>query len=131
MLAEDDGGGVVEEAAEGAAAERVVLARVQDEFVPEIVGDLRGHRDVALAAHQVGEEKLPQAPRDQRAVLALKAGVMLLQPLEQPRRPAIGADEFGAPKLKPPRDYRDQYGRPDTHQRDRHNWRHQGCSGPG
>ena len=96
MLAEDDGGRMVEEAAEGAPAERVVLARVQDEFVPEIVGDLRGHRDVALAAHQIGEEKLPQAPRDQRAVLALKAGAMLFQPLEQPARPAEGADEFGA-----------------------------------
>src|SRR5439155_19180631 len=80
VLAEDDGGGVVKETAEGAAAKRVVVARVQDEFVPEIVGDLRGHRDVALAAHQIGEEKLPQAARDQRAVLARKARVMLLQP---------------------------------------------------
>src|SRR6185436_10444605 len=101
VLAEDDGGGVVEEAAEGTAAERVVVARVQDEFVPEIVGDLRGHRDVALAAHQVGEEKLPQAPRDQRAVLAREAYVMLLQPLEQPARPVEGADEFGPAQRAP------------------------------
>src|SRR5207253_6501076 len=101
MLGEDDGGGVVEETAEGAAAKRVVVARVEDEFVPEIVGDLRGHRDVALAAHQIGEEKLPQAPRDQRAVLARKARVMLLQPFEQSARPADGADEFGPAQRAP------------------------------
>ena len=94
-------GRVVQEAAEGAAAERVIVARVEDEFVPEIVGDLRRHRDVALAAHQIGEEELPQAARDQRAVLALEAGMMLLQPLEQPARPAEGADEFGAPQRLP------------------------------
>src|SRR5882724_11730016 len=101
VLGEDDGRGVVEETAERAAAERVVVAGVQDEFVPEIVGDLRGHRDVALAAHQIGEEELPQAPRDQRAVLALKARVVLLQPLEQAARPAKGADEFGPPQRAP------------------------------
>ena len=65
--------------------------------MPEIVGDLRGHRDVALAAHQIGEEELAQAARHQRAVLALEAGMMLLEALEQPGRPAIGADEFSAP----------------------------------
>jgi hypothetical protein len=42
VLAEDDGGRVVEESAERAPAKRVVFARVQDEFVPQIVGDLRG-----------------------------------------------------------------------------------------
>src|SRR6185369_17079577 len=101
MFAEDDGGGMVEETAEGAAAERVVVARVQDEFMPEVVGDLRGHRDVALAAHQVGEKELPQAARDQRTVLARKTRVMLLQPLEQSARPAKGADEFGPPQRLP------------------------------
>ena len=101
MFAEDDGGRVVQEAAEGAAAERVIVARVQDEFVPKIIGDLRRHRDVALAAHQIGEKKLPESAREQRAVLARKAGVMLFQPLEQPARPAEGTDEFGPPQRTP------------------------------
>jgi len=91
----------MQETAEGAAAERVVFAGVENEFVPEVVGRLRRHRDVTLAAHQIGEEELPQAARHQRAVLAGEAWVMLLEPGQQARRPLEGADIFGAPQRLP------------------------------
>src|SRR5207237_7994853 len=41
VLAQHDGGHVMQEAAEGLAAEGLILAGVEDEFVPEVVGDLR------------------------------------------------------------------------------------------
>ena len=69
--------------------------------MPQVVGDLRWHRDVALAAHQIGDEELTQAARNQRAVLALEPGTMLLKPIEQARRPAIGADELGPSQMLP------------------------------
>ena len=88
VLAQHDGRRVVQEAAEGAAAERFVIARVEDELVPEIVGDLRRHRDMAFATPEIGQEELAQTARNERAVLALEAGMLLLQPFEQPGRPA-------------------------------------------
>ena len=41
---------------------------MQDELVPEIIGDLRGHADELPPALQVGQEKLAQAVRDQGRV---------------------------------------------------------------
>ena len=43
--AEHHGRGVEQEAAERAAQNLLVFARVEDELVPQIVGDLRRHRD--------------------------------------------------------------------------------------
>src|SRR5262245_32434763 len=47
---------VMQEAAKRAPAERFVVARVENELVPQVVHDLRWHRDVLLAALEIREE---------------------------------------------------------------------------
>src|SRR5215468_5903129 len=92
--AQHDGRRVMQKAAESLLAEILVFARVEDELVPEVVGDLRRHRDELGAAAQISQEELAQAARDQRTVLAIETGMVLLQPLEQAARPGVVADEL-------------------------------------
>src|SRR5262249_575715 len=101
IRAQHDGGRVMQKAAKGPLAEILVFARVEYELVPEVVGDLGRHRHEFLAAAQIRQEELAQAARDQGAVLSLEAGMVLLQPLEQPCRPAVAADEFLAAIFQP------------------------------
>src|SRR5262245_60159246 len=99
--AQHDGWRVMQEAAEGPLAEILVFARIEDELVPEVVGDLGRHRDELGAAAQISQEELAQAARDQRTVLAIETGMVSLQPLEQSCGPAVAADEFLAAIFQP------------------------------
>ena len=101
MFAEHNGWRVVQEFAERATAKCIIFACVKNEFVPQIVGNLRRHRDESLSTRQIGDEELTQAARNQRAVLADEAGTMFLEPREQPGRPSIGADELGSAEMGP------------------------------
>jgi hypothetical protein len=111
---------MMQEGAERAPAECVIFARVENKLVPQVVGDLRRHRDETIAAHQIGDEELARPARNQRAVLALEAGAMFLEPVEQARRPAIGSDEFGAPQMEPLAEQGDRDHSRDERQRDRY-----------
>src|SRR5262249_39665781 len=92
--AEHDGRRVMQKAAAGLLAKILVFARAEYELVPADVGDLGRHRDELGAAAQIGQEELAQAARDQRTVLAIETGVMLLKTLEQAARPGVVADEL-------------------------------------
>jgi hypothetical protein len=54
----------MQERSECPAAESLVVERVQNELVPEIIGHTRRHRDKALAAHEMRNEELAQTARD-------------------------------------------------------------------
>ncbi|MCW5704250.1 MAG: hypothetical protein KIT82_16910 [Bradyrhizobium sp.] len=72
----------MQEAAKCLAAEGLIFARVENELVPKVIGDLGRHRHETPAAAQISQEELAQAAGDQRAVLAFEASVLFLQPVE-------------------------------------------------
>ena len=86
----------MQEPAKCLAAELVVVLRVQDEFVPQVVRRLRRHRHEAVPASQVGEKKLPQAARDQGEILALELGPSRGELVVETLGETVGADEFRA-----------------------------------
>ena len=65
--------------------------------MPQVVGDLRGHRHEAAAAQQVREEELAQALRDQHAVARGELRMARAQLREQARREHEAAHEGLAP----------------------------------
>jgi hypothetical protein len=115
----------MQEGAKCPAAEALIVARVENEFVPEIVGDNRRHRHEAAPAHQVSDEELPKPTRDQRCVLAAEVRMVLHQLLQEARRPLVGPDIFRAAQAQPGiRQHREcdddtepEYGVPDGHGR--------------
>ena len=56
------------EASERLVAELLVIPRVQDQFMPQIIRNLRGHGNEFAAAFQVGQEKLAQRMRSELAI---------------------------------------------------------------
>ena len=84
---------VIEEAAEGLLALVAIIPGIEDEFVPQIVHHLRGHRDVAAVGPQVDQEELPKRMSDKRAVLELELRPALGQLIQQTGRQRRIADE--------------------------------------
>ncbi|POA59734.1 hypothetical protein C1889_00715 [Pseudomonas sp. FW507-12TSA] len=93
ILAQGRRRGVVQELAEGLVAERLVLPGMEDELMPQVVHHLGGHRHIALAALEVGQEELAQPLRHQLAVLEGQLGMPGPQGREQAGRQAEVADE--------------------------------------
>ena len=80
---------MVEEAAEGPLAEGLVVLGVQDELVPQVVGDLRGHRHRLQFALQVREDELAQSVRAQAGTASgVSSWIVLAPPVEQAARTA-------------------------------------------
>ncbi|MFD2425810.1 hypothetical protein ACFSUI_19150 [Ralstonia solanacearum] len=74
---------VVQEFPERAAAEITVLARVQNELVPEVVRHPRRHRHVFAIAAQMHEKELPQRLLDVPAVSRREPGPLFGESLQQ------------------------------------------------
>lgn len=101
LRAQRDGGRVVQEAAEGALAEVLIVAGVENEIVPEVIGDLGWHGDVFEAALEIAEKELPQGMADQLAVLEGELRMLLPQLFEQADGEGEGTDVFGPRGLLP------------------------------
>jgi hypothetical protein len=66
----------MQEATKGLGAELVVGLGIENERMPEIVGDLRRHGNGLAATLEVSQEELPQGLGDQLAISGCKAWVL-------------------------------------------------------
>jgi hypothetical protein len=101
-LAERSRRRVMQKLAKRAVAEQVVVARVEDELVPQVVHDLRGHRDVLLTALQIRQKELTKRVAGQLAILLRQMWVFRAQLVIQAGWQFEVADEFdaaGVPQL--------------------------------
>jgi hypothetical protein len=89
----------MQEGAKGILAESLVGLRVEDELVPEIVGGLRGHGDVAATALEIRAKELLETKPDAVDFRTGEAGVMCPQALQQARGPVIGVDVVQPPAV--------------------------------
>ena len=74
---------VVHEATESPLAELLIVAGIEDEFVPQVIDDLRRHRDELPAAQQMRPEELPQGARHRVGVCGREAGMPCTKLVEQ------------------------------------------------
>jgi len=58
---EANGWRVMQESAEGLFAEIIVVTRVKNELMPEIIGDLGGHGHMTTTASEISQEELAQS----------------------------------------------------------------------
>lgn len=101
---------MVQEMAERLIAECLVVPRVQDQLMPQIVRDLRGHGDELAAALQVSQKELAQRACGQLAILERQLGPHGLEFREYPLREHVSADVVRPRRLP--------QSRPDDQQRD-------------
>lgn len=91
------------EAAERLFAEIIVVPRIQDQLMPQIVRDLRWHGDELATALQVSQKELAQRARRQLTILERQSGPLGPELLEYPRRKHVSADVVRTRRLPPAR----------------------------
>lgn len=67
---------MVQEVAKCAAGERLIVACVQDEFMPQLVGNLGRHGDILLAAFEIRQKELAKTMAHQLHVPLRQVGYL-------------------------------------------------------
>ncbi|TXC66330.1 hypothetical protein FSC37_11930 [Piscinibacter aquaticus] len=113
----------MQQPAEGLAAEGLVGAGVQDEFVPHRIDRLRRHRDEAALRHRTGQEELPQAALHLPDLRGIELRIGLAQLAVQVRRQRVPAHHAAGVRRAPSAVGHHQRR---AHERRRHQQRKQG-----
>ena len=91
------------ESAKRIVAKCLVMSRIQNQLMPQIIRDLRGHSDELATAFKVSQKKLAQCASRQLAILDREFRTVGLEFFEYPRRKHVSANVVRPRRLPPAR----------------------------